>query len=151
MMTADKQHDFDSIKLRNADCKEVLKLTKDRSVALIIVDPPYGGHTHNQNDWDVAWSDEEWIEIVREVYRVLVPGGHMIVFSSGKSTLERFKLQAPALSQSLSLSLSLGLTRTRSQSLSLTRTRTLSLSLSLTLALTRRRAAGPSCSSSPTR
>lgn len=88
MMTADKQHDFDSIKLRNADCKEVLKLTKDRSVALIIVDPPYGGHTHNQNDWDVAWSDEEWIEIVREVYRVLVPGGHMIVFSSGKSTLD---------------------------------------------------------------
>ena len=33
--------------LLNADCKRVLNTMQDRSVALIIVDPPYGGHTHN--------------------------------------------------------------------------------------------------------
>ena len=74
--------------LLKADCKRVLKKMEDKSVALIIVDPPYGGHTHNQQSWDVAWSDEEWTEIIREAYRVLIPGGHMIVFSSGKSTLD---------------------------------------------------------------
>ena len=74
--------------LLKADCKRVLKKMEDKSVALIIVDPPYGGHTHNQQSWDVAWSDEEWTEIIRESYRVLIPGGHMIVFSSGKSTLD---------------------------------------------------------------
>ena len=74
--------------LVNANCKEVLKMTKDKSVALIIIDPPYGGHTHNQQTWDIAWSDEEWTEILREVFRVLIPGGHMIVFSSGKSTID---------------------------------------------------------------
>ena len=74
--------------LVNADCKHVLKAMQDKSVALIIVDPPYGGHTHNQQSWDVAWSDKEWEEIILEVYRVLIPGGHMIVFSSGKSTLD---------------------------------------------------------------
>ena len=74
--------------LLKADCKRVLKKMEDKSVALIIVDPPYGGHTHNQQSWDVVWSDEEWTEIIREAYRVLIPGGHMIVFSSGKSTLD---------------------------------------------------------------
>ena len=34
--------------LLKADCKRVLKKMEDKSVALIIVDPPYGGHTHNQ-------------------------------------------------------------------------------------------------------
>lgn len=76
------------ITLIKADCKAVLKKMSDKSVALIIVDPPYGGHTHNQQAWDVAWTDDEWTEIVREAYRVLIPAGHMIVFSSGKSTLD---------------------------------------------------------------
>mgnify|MGYP001967692974 CR=1 FL=1 len=74
--------------LVNASCKEALKAMPGESVALVITDPPYGGHTHNQQAWDVAWSDEEWKEILREVFRVLLPGGHMVVFSSGKSTLK---------------------------------------------------------------
>lgn len=77
-----------STSLVNANCKDVLKMMEDKTVALIIIDPPYGGHTHNQQTWDIAWSDEEWIQILREVFRVLIPGGHMIVFSSGKSTLD---------------------------------------------------------------
>lgn len=74
--------------LVNANCKDALKAMQDKSIALIIIDPPYGGHTHNQQTWDIAWSDEEWTEILREVFRVLIPGGHMIVFSSGKSTFD---------------------------------------------------------------
>jgi site-specific DNA-methyltransferase (adenine-specific) len=70
------------------DCLTALKALPDKSVALVVADPPYGGHTHNQQTWDVAWSDQEWIAIIREVYRVLIVGGHMIVFSSGKSTLD---------------------------------------------------------------
>ena len=83
-----QQYSRKDITFVNADCLTALKALPDKSVALVIADPPYGGHTHNQQTWDVAWSDEEWIAIIREVYRVLIVGGHMIVFSSGKSTLD---------------------------------------------------------------
>lgn len=69
----------------NAHCLDVLKKIKDKSVSSIIIDPPYGGQTHNQNVWDIAWSSELWQEIVKECFRVLVKGGHMVVFSSGKT------------------------------------------------------------------
>ena len=83
-----QQYSRKDITFVNADCLTALKALPDKSVALVVADPPYGGHTHNQQTWDVAWSDEEWIAIIREVYRVLIVGGHMIVFSSGKSTLD---------------------------------------------------------------
>ena len=82
------QFTHSNITLMNADCKAALKAMPDKTVSLVVIDPPYGGQTHNQQSWDRAWSNEEWIEIIREVYRVLVCAGHMIVFSSGKSTLE---------------------------------------------------------------
>ena len=83
-----QQYSRKDITFVNADCLTALKALPDKSVALVIADPPYGGHTHNQQTWDVAWSDQEWMAIIREVYRVLIVGGHMIVFSSGKSTLD---------------------------------------------------------------
>ena len=76
----------DNVTLANADCLYVLKNMQDKSAALVIIDPPYGGHTHNQQGWDIAWSVEEWTNILKETYRILVPAGHVIVFSSGKST-----------------------------------------------------------------
>jgi DNA modification methylase len=78
----------DKVTLANADCLYVLKNMQDKTAALVVIDPPYGGHTHNQQGWDVAWSDEEWKDILRETYRVLIPGGHVVVFSSGKSTID---------------------------------------------------------------
>ena len=78
----------DNVTLANADCLYVLKHMQDKTAALVVIDPPYGGHTHNQQGWDVAWSDEERKDILRETYRVLIPGGHVVVFSSGKSTLD---------------------------------------------------------------
>jgi site-specific DNA-methyltransferase (adenine-specific) len=83
-----QQYSRKDITFFNTDCLTALKALPDKSVALVVADPPYGGHTHNQQTWDVAWSDEEWIAIIREVYRVLIVGGHMIVFCSGKSTLD---------------------------------------------------------------
>lgn len=81
--------EFDgNITFINNDCLSVLKQMCDKSVALVIIDPPYGAQTHGQHSWDVAWSKSDWINILKEVYRVLIPGGHTIVFSSGKSTIK---------------------------------------------------------------
>ena len=35
----------------NTDCLTALKALPDKSVALVVTDPPYGGHTHNQQTW----------------------------------------------------------------------------------------------------
>jgi hypothetical protein len=78
----------DNVTLANADCLYVFTNMQDKTAALVVIDPPYGGHTHNQQGWDIAWSDEEWKDILRETYRVLMPAGHVVVFSSGKSTLD---------------------------------------------------------------
>ena len=72
----------------NAHCLDVLKKMKDKSVSAIIIDPPYGAQTHNQNVWDIAWSSELWQEIVKECFRVLVKGGHMVVFARGKTIFD---------------------------------------------------------------
>ena len=72
----------------NAHCLDVLKKMKEKSVSAIIIDPPYGAQTHNQNVWDIAWSSELWQEIVKECFRVLVKGGHMVVFASGKTIFD---------------------------------------------------------------
>ena len=72
----------------NAHCLDVLKKMNDKSVSAIIIDPPYGAQTHNQNIWDIAWSSELWQEIVKECFRVLVKGGHMVVFASGKTIFD---------------------------------------------------------------
>ena len=72
----------------NAHCLDVLKKMKDKTVSAIIIDPPYGAQTHSQNVWDIAWSSELWQEIVKECFRVLVKGGHMVVFASGKTIFD---------------------------------------------------------------
>ena len=72
----------------NAHCLDVLKKMKDKSISAIIIDPPYGAQTHNQNVWDISWSFELWQEIVKECFRVLVKGGHMVVFASGKTIFD---------------------------------------------------------------
>lgn len=79
---------YDSAVLANADCLKALPLIPDKSVALVIIDPPYGGQTHNQQAWDVAWDVRTWDTVVRHVFRILKPCGHMIVFASGKTIFD---------------------------------------------------------------
>ena len=76
--------------LVNADCKTVLPLIETKSVNVVIIDPPYGAQTQNNSTktWDFAWKAFEWNEIVAEVFRILKPGGHFVVFSGGKTLFD---------------------------------------------------------------
>ncbi len=66
------------MQLFNSDCLEVLKSRKSLSVDAIVTDPPYGINVFG-NDWDASLPSEE---ILRECFRVLKPGGHILAFSS---------------------------------------------------------------------
>ena len=79
-------HASDRCLLVNADCKRVLPKVPSASVHLVMIDPPYGAQVQSDQDknWDKAWSREEWQTIVVEVFRVLMPGGHFIIFAGGK-------------------------------------------------------------------
>lgn len=74
--------------LANADCMDALPLIPNNSVALVIIDPPYGAQTHNQQAWDVAWDVSTWESVVKHAFRILKSGGHLIVFASGKTIFD---------------------------------------------------------------
>ena len=74
--------------LANADCKVVLPHIPSQTAHVVIIDPPYGNQTQNNNEWDIAWTRDDWNEIVEHVFRVLKPGGHFIVFSAGKTLFD---------------------------------------------------------------
>lgn len=76
--------------LLNADCKTVLPFVVSKSVNVVIIDPPYGAQTHNNATklWDDAWKLFEWEIIVANVFRILKPGGHFVVFSGGKTLFD---------------------------------------------------------------
>lgn len=80
-----KSAEFIHGKMINANCLDALKHIENKSVACIIIDPPYGAQTHGQNTWDIAWSADFWKEIIRHSFRILTTGGHLVVFSSGKT------------------------------------------------------------------
>ena len=77
--------------LINADCLDALKGIKDNSVTAILIDPPYGAQTQNKKPWDIAWSAMFWKDITTECFRILVKGGHMVVFSGGKTVFDIHK------------------------------------------------------------
>jgi site-specific DNA-methyltransferase (adenine-specific) len=64
--------------LYNSDCLVKLKSFKDNSVDSIITDPPYGYNFMGKN-WDKALPS---IEIWKECFRVLKPGGFAFIMSS---------------------------------------------------------------------
>ena len=72
--------------MKNADCLEALMEEKENSVAAVFVDPPYGKQT--KQDWDVAWKPDFWRKVVQQSFRVMKTGGHMIVFSGGKTIFD---------------------------------------------------------------
>lgn len=93
--------------LHHGDCLEVLATMADNSVDAVVTDPPYGLSQHKQTDIVkalTAWINGEeythnkkgfmgktWDSFVpgpemwREVYRVLKPGGHALVFASTRT------------------------------------------------------------------
>ena len=81
-------------KLYKKDCLEYMKTLPDKSVDLIIADPPYFQIV--KNDWDNSWKNkEEWIEWcvvwTKECYRILKDNSLMYVWGAvGKNNEHPF-------------------------------------------------------------
>jgi site-specific DNA-methyltransferase (adenine-specific) len=96
-----------SIRLLQGDCLEVLKDLPGDSIDAVVTDPPYGLSQHSPEDVQVclhAWLNgkpfettrggfmgktwDSWVpgpEIWKEVFRVLKPGGHALVFAGTRT------------------------------------------------------------------
>ena len=70
-----------SQRIIQGDSAQVLKQFKDNTIDAVITDPPYG----------IEFLGKEWdrntgaIEIWRECFRVLKPGGHLLAFSAART------------------------------------------------------------------
>ena len=69
------------IKLILGDCLLKLKELEDNSVDSVVTDPPYG-ISFMGNKWDY---DVPSVDVWKECYRVLKPGGHLLSFSSPRT------------------------------------------------------------------
>jgi len=72
-----------SARVIHGDCIEQMRLMDDASVDSIVTDPPYelGFMGKAWDDTGIANSVEMW----REAYRVLKPGGHLLAFSATRT------------------------------------------------------------------
>lgn len=68
-------------KLILGDCLDKLKDIEDNSIDSIVTDSPYGISFMGKN-WDY---DVPSVEIWKECFRVLKPGGHILSFSSPRT------------------------------------------------------------------
>ncbi len=69
------------IKLFNGDSLIELKQLEDNSVDSVVTDPPYGLSFMGKK-WDY---DVPSVELWKEVYRVLKPGGHLLSFTGSRT------------------------------------------------------------------
>lgn len=85
-----------NLDLRNADCLELLISLPEKSVDVVIADPPYFEIIGEK--WDRQWKDEdeylEWCDAwVRQAACVLKPGGAFYIWGTTKTdTFLRFKM-----------------------------------------------------------
>lgn len=66
--------------VKHGDCRDLLKDIPDNSVDSFVTDPPYEFEFMNQR-WDgtgIAFDVDVW----REVFRAIKPGGHIVVFGA---------------------------------------------------------------------
>jgi DNA modification methylase len=73
----------DMLKLFHGDCLKVLPTLEENSVDSIVTDPPYELGFMGKK-WDatgIAFNVDVW----REAYRVLKPGGHLLAFSGSRT------------------------------------------------------------------
>jgi site-specific DNA-methyltransferase (adenine-specific) len=85
--------------LKNTDCLKLLKQLPDKSIDLVLTDPPYYIGFDGGKGWDSQWkTDQEYLdwcaEWTRECMRVLKDNRMMIVFGTLKTdTFLRYKLE----------------------------------------------------------
>lgn len=72
---------MNNIQLIHGDCLDKLKELEDNSVDSIVTDPPYGIKFMSQK-WDYEVPS---VEVWRECYRVLKPGGHLLSFAGTRT------------------------------------------------------------------
>ena len=63
------------------DCLDILPTIEANSIDSIVTDPPYG-LSFMGKEWDY---DVPSVEIWRECYRVLKPGGHLLSFAGTRT------------------------------------------------------------------
>jgi adenine-specific DNA-methyltransferase len=71
----------------NADCLEAMKLIPDKSIDLILCDPPY--YKMKEEKWDRQWKTAtdflNWLDAIAEQWqRILKPNGSLYCFASAK-------------------------------------------------------------------
>jgi len=76
--------------LLRGDCLKLLKLIPDNSIDSVVSDPPAGIEFMGKN-WDKdKGGRDNWIawltSVLKEVYRVLKPGGHILIWSIPKTS-----------------------------------------------------------------
>lgn len=73
---------MENIILRNGDCLEIMKEIDDKSIDLILMDPPY--NIGKSKEWDKWETKEKYIEFMGEVFkeceRILKYNGSMYFF-----------------------------------------------------------------------
>jgi site-specific DNA-methyltransferase (adenine-specific) len=75
---------FSNPDLRLAFCEDQLKNVDDKSVDLLIDDPPYG---NTVADWD---EEPDWAELAEQYHRVLADDGQVVVFGRQPSLIPVF-------------------------------------------------------------
>ena len=70
-------------KIHNMDCREGLKLLDDNSIDSIVTDPPYELGFMNKK-WDKSGISYD-VEMWKECFRVLKPGGHLLSFGGTRT------------------------------------------------------------------
>ena len=67
-------------KIYNMDALEFLKQIEDKSINLIVIDPPYN---INKDSWDKLEDYENWLKsVILELQRVLKDNGSFYMFHS---------------------------------------------------------------------
>lgn len=73
------------IRLRENDCKDVLRLIPENHIDLTVTSPPYDNlRTYNNS---LEWSESVWRHIIKELYRITKKGG-VVVWVVGDATVK---------------------------------------------------------------
>lgn len=74
----------------NEDCRETMKKMPNDVIDLVVTSPPYDNLRTYNKEIDKIWNEEIWKEIIKELYRVIKPGG-IVVWVIGDATIKGSK------------------------------------------------------------